>query len=141
MTEVVVRSRDGLAQEVEARGHRLVADEPREAGGSDAGLTPYELLLAALGACTSMTIRLYARRKGWPVTGVEVRLRHDRIHAEDCADCETESGYLDRVRKEILVRGELTQEELRRLAEIARRCPVNQTFSREVVIEDAMIET
>ena len=141
MTEVVVRSRDGLAQEVEARGHRLVADEPREAGGSDAGLTPYELLLAALGACTSMTIRLYARRKGWPVTGVEVRLRHDRIHAEDCADCETESGYLDRVRKEILVRGELTQEQLQRLAEIARRCPVNQTFSREVVIEEAMIET
>ena len=141
MTEVVVRSRDGLAQEVEARGHRLVADEPREVGGSDTGLTPYELLLAALGACTSMTIRLYARRKGWPVTGVEVRLRHDRIHAEDCADCETESGYLDRVRKEILVRGELTQEQLRRLAEIARRCPVNQTFSREVVIEDAMIET
>jgi len=141
MTEVVVRSRDGLAQEVEARGHRLVADEPREAGGSDTGLTPYELLLAALGACTSMTIRLYARRKGWPVTGVEVRLRHDRIHAEDCADCETESGYLDRVRKEILVRGELTQEQLRRLAEIARRCPVNQTSSREVVIEDVMIET
>ena len=141
MTEVVVRSRDGLAQEVEARGHRLVADEPREVGGSDTGLTPYELLLAALGACTSMTIRLYARRKGWPVTGVEVRLRHDRIHAEDCADCETESGYLDRVRKEILVRGELTQEQLRRLGEIARHCPVNQTFSREVVIEDAMIET
>lgn len=136
MQEVVVRSRAGLAQEIEARGHRIVADEPPEAGGADGGPTPYELLLAALGACTSMTLELYARRKGWPLRGVEVRLWHDRIHAEDCADCETETGYLDRIHKEIQLDGELSPEQVERLTEIARRCPVNQTLGHEIVTSD-----
>jgi putative redox protein len=139
MSEVVVRGLGGLAQEIEADGHRLVADEPREAGGDDAGPTPYELLLGALGACTSMTIRLYAQRKGWNVSGVQVRLRHERIHAADCATCETRDGYIDRVYKEVLVQGELSEEQFQRLAEIARRCPVQQTLSREVHIVDSLV--
>jgi putative redox protein len=138
MTEVVVRSQVGLAQTVELGQHRMTVDEPREAGGSDLGPSPYELLLAALGACTSMTLTLYAQRKGWSLTGVQVRLRHDRIHARDCAECETETGYLDRIQKDILVRGSLDDEQLQRLAEIAKRCPVNQTLGRDVRIEDSI---
>jgi putative redox protein len=139
MTDVIVRSGAGLEQTIETRGHRLVADEPHEQGGADAGPSPYELLLAALGACTAMTLRMYAERKGWPLAAIQVRLRHERIHAEDCAHCETRTGYLDRIQKEILVEGDLTQEQLARLQEIARRCPVNQTLQREIVIEDSLV--
>ena len=138
MTEVVVRASGGLTQVVETRQHRFTVDEPTEAGGADQGPTPYELLLAALGACSAMTITMYPQRGGWAVEGVQVRLRHDRIHAEDCAACETQDGFLDRVQKEILVEGQLEQEQLQRLAEIARRCPVNQTLQREIVIEDSL---
>src|SRR5215210_4880907 len=139
MTEVIVRSRDGLTQVVEARGHELTADEPREVGGADLGPTPYELLLAALGACTAMTIRLYGRRKDGPLVGVQVRLRHERIHAEDCEDCESNDRYLDRIQKEVLVQGALTTDQLSRLAEVARRCPVQQTLSRKIHIEDSLV--
>ena len=138
MTEVTVRSNGGLPQFIETRMHRLRADEPPDAGGEDLGPTPYELLLGALGACTAMTISLYAQRKGWQVTGVQVRLRHERVHARDCADCETSDGYLDRVQKDVLVNGPLTEAQLARLAEIARRCPVQQTLTREVRIDDSL---
>jgi putative redox protein len=138
MSEVVVRGLGGLGQEIETRGHHLLADEPPEAGGDDAGPTPYELLLSALGACTSMTIRLYAQRKGWAIGEVQVRLRHERIHAADCADCETRDGYLDRIYKEVLVQGQLSAEQLQRLAEIARRCPVQQTLSHEINVVDSL---
>ena len=139
MAEVVVRSQGGLAQAIQARSHHLLADEPREAGGGDDGPTPYELLLAALGTCTAITLKLYAQRKGWPLESVEVRLRHDRIHARDCADCETKETYLDRIQKELLLQGDLSEEQRARLAEIARRCPVNQTLSREIRIEDRLV--
>src|ERR1043166_1636729 len=134
MTEVVVSSLGGLKQEVWAGGHTLAADEPREVGGEDAGPAPSELLLGALGACTSMTLLIYARRKGWPLEQVEVRLRHERIHAEDCAECETKTGWLDAIAKESGVAGNLTPEQQERLGEIAHRCPVNQTLLREVRI-------
>ena len=138
MTEIVVRSQGGLGQAIEVRGHCVGADEPREVGGGDTGPSPYELLLAALGACTSMTISLYAQRKGWHLDGIQVRLRHDRIHADDCVDCETKDGYLDRVHKEVLVQGQLSEEQLQRLAEIARKCPVQRTLSRDIVVEDSL---
>jgi putative redox protein len=138
MPEVVVSSLANLRQEIWAGGSTLTADEPRELGGEDTGPTPYELLLGALGACTSMTLLLYAHRKGWPLEQVEVRLRHQRIHAEDCADCETKEGWLDAIEKEIVVAGDLTPEQLARLGEIAHRCPVNQTLLREVKITQTL---
>jgi putative redox protein len=134
MTEVVVSSVGDLRQEISSRQHTWSADEPREVGGDDAGPTPYELLLGALGACTSMTLLLYARRKGWSLENVEVLLRHDRIHAADCEECETREGWLDRIEKEIVVAGDLTPEQVTRLGEIAHRCPVNQTLLREIQI-------
>lgn len=138
MIEVVVSSVGGLRQEIWASGHTLPADEPREVGGEDAGPSPYELLLGALGACTSMTLHMYARRKEWPLEHVEVRFRHDRIHAEDCAECETKEGRLDAIEKEIAVSGRLTPEQVERLGEIAHRCPVNQTLLREIRITQAI---
>jgi putative redox protein len=132
MAEVVVSSLDGLRQEAWAGKHTLQVDEPVELGGSDAGPNPYELLLAALGSCTSMTLLMYARRKGWPLDNVEVRLRHSRIHAKDCADCEQREGYLDQIEKEIVVAGALSEEQVQRLGEIAERCPVNKTLHQTV---------
>jgi putative redox protein len=138
MAEVTVRSRTGLTHEVIARGHELLADEPPPAG-ADLGLTPYELLLGALGACTAMTLRLYADRKEWPLRGVEVVLRHDRIHARDCAECDTRDDvFLDRITKRITLDGDLSSEQRRRLAEIAQRCPVQRTLQNQVHIEQTL---
>src|SRR5438094_10291899 len=103
---VVVRgSADGFAQEISVGRHRITADEPITAGGKDTGACPYHLLLAALGSCTSMTIGMYARRKQWPLQDVTVRLQHSRIHAADCADCETKQGMLDKIDREIILTG------------------------------------
>jgi putative redox protein len=132
VTQVVVTSDGNLRQEIWAGKHTLAADEPVEAGGDDTGPSPYELLLAALGACTSMTLLLYARRKGMPLEHVEVRLHHQRIHAQDCAECEQKEGYLDHVDKEIVVSGPLAEEQVRRLGEIAEKCPVNRTLHASV---------
>ena len=130
-----MRSQDGLVQQIDVRGHVLLADEPLEAGGADAGLNPYELLLAALGSCTAMTVRMYAARKGWPLEGVEVVLQHDKVHASDCADCETRDGYLDRITKLVSLHGPLDADQRQRLIEIAERCPVQRTLQHEIVIE------
>lgn len=132
MTEVIVKSGAKLRQSVLAGGHRFEVDEPGQLGGDDAGPGPYELLLAALGACTSMTLQMYARRKKWPLESVEVRLSHSRIHARDCEDCEQKEGYLDRVEKQITVAGPLTAEQVSRLGEIAEMCPVNRTLHQTV---------
>jgi putative redox protein len=117
--------------------HRLLVDEPPPVG-EKRGPNPYELLLGALGACTAMTLRMYADRKQWPLQGVEIVLRFDRIHAEDCAECETRDGFLDRIRKQITLSGDLTPEQRQRLAEIAERCPVQRTLQRKVVIEQTL---
>jgi uncharacterized OsmC-like protein len=131
-TQVVVSSAGGFRQEAWAGRHTFSVDEPTEVGGTDAGPTPYELLLAALGACTSMTLQMYARRKGWPLEHVEVRLKHSRIHARDCEDCEQKEGYLDHLTKEIVVEGSLSDEQVTRLGEIAEKCPVNRTLHASV---------
>ena len=110
-------------------------DEPLEAGGTDAGPTPYELLLGALGACTAMTLRLYADRKRWPLEDVEVTLTHDRVHSTDCENCETGEPFLDRIRKRLVLSGPLTDEQRERLTAIADRCPVQRTLQRAVLIE------
>jgi putative redox protein len=135
MATVVVRGNaGGFTQEVETGRHRLVADEPVAAGGADTGPSPYELLLAALGACTSMTLSMYARRKQWPLEAVTVRLAHSRIHAQDCAECETKEGMLDRIEREISLTGPLSAEQRARLLEIANRCPVHRTLVSEIDI-------
>ena len=131
---VKVRGRGGLPQEIEIGRHRLRADEPVTEGGEDSGPTPYQLLLAALGACVSMTLTLYAKRKGWPLEGVEVLLRHDKIHAADCADCETREGKIDRIVKDVRFEGPLDDEQRARLRELAERCPVNRTLLSELRI-------
>ena len=131
--QVIVSSQSGLAQEVQSGRHQLIADEPFPVG-TDTGPSPYELLLASLGACTSMTLRLYATRKGWDLQRITVRLQHFRIHAEDCADCETKQGFLDHINRQIEVTGSLDESQKRRLVEIADRCPVHKTLKAEVSI-------
>src|SRR5438105_3927434 len=127
MAEVTVSSEAGLVQEIIAGQHRFGADEPAPLG-TDAGPSPYELLLASLGACTSMTLRLYAQRKGMDLQRITVTLRHSRIHAEDCRDCETKAGFLDQIEREIELTGNLDEAQKRRLLEIADRCPVHKTL-------------
>jgi uncharacterized OsmC-like protein len=127
-----------LRQRIEAGRHVLVADEAREAGGGDAGPDPYSLLLAALGACTSMTLRLYADRKGWPLEGVSVRLDHERVYERDCAECETADGRLSRIRRIVTLSGPLSEEQRARLLEIAERCPVHRTLAGPVRIETTL---
>ena len=124
----------GFAQQIQAGAHRLSADEPIGSGGADTGLSPYDLLLAALGSCTSMTIGLYARRKNWPLQEVVVSLWHSKIHAADCTECETREGKIDRIEREIQLIGSLTSEERSKLMEIADRCPVHRTLTSEINI-------
>jgi len=124
-----------FTQRIAAGGHRLRADEPESFGGDDSGPGPYDLVLAGLGACTSMTLRLYAERKGWPMSRVTVTLSHEKIHAEDCADCETKVGKLDRIRRVIELAGPLDEAQRRRLLEIADKCPVHRTLESEVRVE------
>ncbi|TMA22796.1 MAG: OsmC family protein [Deltaproteobacteria bacterium] len=137
--DTVVRSGDGLLQEIEIGAFRLRSDEPVELGGTGLGPTPYGLLCAALGACTSMTLRMYARSKGWPLREVLVRVRHARIHARDCAECETREGRIDRLEREITLIGDLDEAQRKRLLEIADKCPVHRTLTKEVHIVTRLI--
>lgn len=124
-----------FAQEITANGHAWEADEPAEYGGDDTGPGPYDLLLSALGACTSMTLRMYAERKGWNVRHIKVTLSHDRVYAKDCATCETETGHLSRIVREISVDGDLDDSQRKSLLAIADKCPVHKTLQSEIVIE------
>lgn len=132
--------RDRFRTEVRAAGHTLVADEPESVGGENAGPSPYDLLSAALGTCTAMTLRMYADQKGWPLDEVEVRVRHEKIHARDCDDCETREGRIDQLQRSLVVRGELDETQRKRLLEIADRCPVHRTLNGEVKIRTTLLE-
>ena len=121
-------------QEVRTGRHRFLADEPVDVGGLDSGPGPYDLVLAGLGACTSMTLRLYAERKAVPLDRVTVRLGHSRIHAVDCENCETKEGMIDRIDRVITLAGDLNEEQRKRLIEIADKCPVHRTLTSEIDI-------
>jgi uncharacterized OsmC-like protein/alpha/beta superfamily hydrolase len=137
--EVVVHTgRDRFRTDVLAHGHRLLADEPTAVGGTDQGPSPYGFLVAGLGACTSMTLRMYADRKGWPLEGVRVRLTHDKMHAEDCGTCETTTGRIDRIRREVELQGPLDDAQRQKLLEIADKCPVHRTLHAEVLVETSL---
>ncbi len=128
-------TREGkFTNQVIAGRHVIRADEPVAAGGLDTGLSPYDLLCAALGACTAMTIRLYADLKGIPVERISVELKHEKNHAADCAECETREGKIDRIERLIGFEGNLDELQRQKLLEIANKCPVHRTLHSEVVI-------
>ena len=136
LQEVVVTETGGgkFVNRAEAGGHAIMADEPRSVGGDDTGPSPYDFLLISLGTCTSMTLRMYADRKGWPLKNVQVRLSHGKIHAKDCEECETQKGKVDRIEREIMIAGDLDDEQRTRLFEIADMCPVHRTLTSEIDI-------
>jgi uncharacterized OsmC-like protein len=117
----------GFAQEITVGNHRLVADEPQEVGGTDTGPGPYELLISALGACTSMTISLYARRKGWPLDAVTVKLRHAKV------------DRVDRIERDVELHGELSEDQRARLLDIANKCPVHKTLTSQIDIQTRLV--
>jgi len=136
---VVTETREGKFQQTVVVGpHRFLADEPVAAGGLDTGPGPYDLLTAALGTCTAMTLRLYADQKGLPLAGVSVRLTHEKIHAADCATCETKEGKIDRIDRTVALDGPLDAAQRARLLEIADKCPVHRTLTSEVEIRTAL---
>jgi putative redox protein len=136
--EVSVRvGKSGFRGEISARGHTLIADEPAAFGGTDAGPTPYDYLAAALGACTAMTIRMYADRRGWPLDAVTVRLTHRRVHEKDCEHCATEAVGLDHLARVVELSGDLTDEQRAGLLRVADRCPVGQTLARGIHVVPA----
>lgn len=138
MSEVTVTSLEKLQNEVRFGSNQtLLIDEPVSLGGEGAGPDPYTLLLSALGGCISMTVTLYARRKGWPLKRVTVRLRQQRIHAKDCAECTgAAEGFIHRIERSVHLEGDLTQEQHERLQEIAHKCPVHKTLSSEIVVAE-----
>lgn len=134
----VVRIEDGFRTDIISNGFPLVADEPASVGGTNTGPTPYDYLVTALGACTAMTLRMYADRKKWALETVTVHLSHSKVHARDCAKCESETGFADHIDREILLEGNLSSEQRDRLGEIADRCPVHKTLHGEVVVKSSL---
>lgn len=129
---------DNYKAEIDASGHRLIADEPTDLGGTDTGPDPYALLLSSLAACTLMTLVMYSQRKEWPLESAEVELSHERIHAADCADCESKEGKVSRIRRQLTFHGDLDANQRARLLEIADRCPVHRTLTGEIRIESSL---
>lgn len=135
MAKVEARSLRNYQILLSTENHAVLSDEPRGVGDG-LGPNPYELLLAALGSCTTMTVEMYARRKQWPLEGVEATITHDRVHAEDCAACEAETGIVDRIGVTLRFRGDLSEEQTARLREIATRCPVRRTLTGAINVID-----
>jgi len=138
---VIVRTgKVGYQTEIFAKGHHLFADEAIALGGANTGPNPYDYLLAALGSCTSMTLRMYADRKAWPLDEVAVRLKHEKVYAEDCQECETKAGKLDQIQRDIELLGSLDIDQRKRLLEIADMCPVHRTLQSKIVIKSTLKE-
>jgi putative redox protein len=137
---IAVTGKDGFRTEIMTNGHSFIADEPVEVGGTNAGPSPYDYLFAALGSCASMTVRMYADHKKWPLESVTVRLKHQKVHARDCAECERKEGKVDYVEREIELYGPLDNDQRERLLEIAGKCPVHKTLRSGVVVNTSLKE-
>jgi putative redox protein len=138
---VITRTgQSGLLTDILANHHSLIADEPLDIGGTDLGPSPFQYLTSALGACTSMTLRMYADRKKWPLESVSVKLKHKKIPATDCESCETKQGMIDQFDREIELEGPLDDDQKKRLQQIADRCPVHRTLKSEIVINTKLSE-
>ena len=138
LVEVSETGQAKFANEVRAGRHLLKADEPKRLGGTDTGPTPYDYLLAGLGACTTMTLRMYAERKELPLDKVRVRLSQGKIHADDCADCDSRDGQITEIQREISLSGELSDEQRDKLLEIANKCPVHRTLEHEIKVRSRL---
>jgi uncharacterized OsmC-like protein len=134
------RSEDGLLVKLNAAGHDMQSDEPSDQGGSGLGPSPYDLLSAALASCTVMTLQMYARHKEWPLEAVHAEVRHGKIHARDCEECESKTGRIDRFDRTLGFEGDLSEEQRSRLLEIADRCPVHRTLKEEVEIRTRLVD-
>jgi len=129
-----------FTQDISVGKHVLIADEPIANGGLDLGPSPYDFLLAALGSCTAMTVRLYADLKKIPLKKITVRLQHEKIHAQDCADCDNPQSKIDHIQRQIELQGELTQDQRAKLLEIANKCPVHRTLTSKILITTTLID-
>lgn len=140
MATITADLTQGFAVELRAGDHVWLADEPTGIGGTDTGPNPYELLLSAVGACTCITVSMYCRRKGWDLHSISARYELDKVHADDCNDCDDDSsGYIDRVRSEIFIEGDFDDEQRARLSEVAQRCPVHKTLAHGVSFTTEMV--
>jgi len=138
-SQVITRiGKSGYVTDIMAAGHGMVADEPATMGGTGLGPAPYEYLMAGLGACTAMTLRMYSDRKKWPLDGVTVKLNHQKIDAADCETCETKEGKLDQIEREIELAGPLDDQQKQRLMQIAARCPVHRTLHSEIIVNSKL---
>ena len=135
----VAPGRSKYLQDITVGPHKLQADEPSDVGGGDAAPTPYELLLAALGACTSITVQMYAERRRWPLEGVHVELSYAKVHADDCASCDTEVRTIERIEREISLLGDLSEEQRQRLMDIADKCPLHRTLTSQIEVRTRQI--
>ncbi len=138
MATITLRNGDNLQQIITTREHTFIIDEPERAGGDDAGPDPYEVLLASLAGCTAITLVLYARRKEWPLDEIEVTLENSRIHSDDCLNWEGDDTFIDEIKRHIVLRGDLSDEQRERLAYIATRCPVHKTLTTPTHIHDTV---
>lgn len=136
---VIARSQSSFRVDIEAGGHRLIADEPVADGGTNAGPTPYDFLAAGLAACTAMTVNLVAKREKIPLDAIEMNVTNDRMYAKDCADCMSAAGYIHRFTVEIRFTGDLTEPQRARLQQVAGRCPVAKTLTSEIRIEEVFV--
>jgi putative redox protein len=140
MKEVIVRGGTAFKTEISAGPHTFYADEPADAGGTEAGPTPYDFLSAALGACTSMTVHVVAKRENIPLEGIELTITNDRMHAQDCADCTNKAGYIHRFTVKMRLSGNLTPQQKQRIVDVARRCPVLKTLQSEIKVDETLVE-
>lgn len=140
MEAIISESGKGrYTQEITIGTHILTADEPIESGGNDLGPSPYDFLLAALGSCTSMTLRMYSELKNIPLKKVIVTLQHEKIYAKDCADCENPNSRIDHINRQIELQGDLTEEQRKKLLEIANKCPVHRTLTSKILITTELV--